>query len=179
MDSMHWRAVALSCLLTAASCGQAIAHPHVWIDMRSDVVFNEDGLITGLNLSWSFDDGYTQMALDGLDANGDGVYSQDELNPLTKENMNSLKDYDYFTVMRFNGKVLPFGEVTEFGQIWSNNKLELHFQVPLKTPIDPVQGEFVVKVYDPEFFIAIDYEKDEPVSVIGAAQISSAPVAIQ
>lgn len=164
---MHWRAVALGCLLTAASCGQAIAHPHVWIDMRSDVVFNEDGLITGLNLSWSFDDGYTQMALDGLDANGDGVYSQDELDPLTKENMNSLKDYDYFTVMRFNGKVLPFGEVTEFGQIWSNNKLELHFQVPLKTPIDPVQGEFVVKVYDPEFFIAIDYEKDEPVSVIG------------
>lgn len=81
MDSMHWRAVALGCLLTAASCGQAIAHPHVWIDMRSDVVFNEDGLITGLNLSWSFDDGYTQMALDGLDANGDGVYSQDELTP--------------------------------------------------------------------------------------------------
>lgn len=164
---MRWSVVTLSCFLTAACYGPATAHPHVWIDMRSDVVFNDDGLITGLNLSWTFDDGYTTMALDGLDADGDGVYSQEELEPLTKENMNSLKDYGYFTVMRFKGQTQPTGAVTEFGQIWSNNKLELHFQVPLKTPVDPVEGEFVAKVYDPEFFIAIDYEKDEPVSVIG------------
>ena len=49
----------------------------------------------------------------------------------------------------------------------SNGKLQLHFQVPLKTPLDPVKGEFVVKVYDPDFFIAIDYATDEPVTVIG------------
>ena len=39
------------------------------------------------------------------------------------------------------------------GQIWSNNKLTLHFQVPLEKPIDPKKEEFVLKVYDPEFFI--------------------------
>ena len=153
--------------LVVASSTAALAHPHVWIEMRSDVVFNDAGLIQGVNLTWTFDDGYTQMALDGLDTNGDGVYSQEELDPLTKENMVSLKDYDYFTVMRRNGEKLPMGEVTEYGQIWSNDKLELHFQVPLKTPLDPAKGEFSFKVYDPEFFIAIDYAKDEPVTVIG------------
>jgi ABC-type uncharacterized transport system substrate-binding protein len=146
----------------------ALAHPHVWIDMRSDVVFNDAGLITGVNLTWAFDDGYAQMALDGLDTNGDGVYNQDELDPLTKENIESLKDYDYFTVMRFNGQKQPQGPVVEYGQIYSNGRLELHFQVPLKTPLDPTKGEFMLKVYDPEFFIAIDYVKDEPVSVVGA-----------
>jgi ABC-type uncharacterized transport system substrate-binding protein len=148
--------------------GQAAAHPHVWIEMRSDVIFNDDGKITGVNLIWSFDDGYTQVALEGLDTNGDGVYSQQELDPLTKENIASLKDYEYFTVMRVNGEKVAQGDVTEFGQIWSNDKLQLHFQLPLKEPVDPIKNQFMVKVYDPEFFIAMDYVKDDPVTVIGA-----------
>ena len=155
-------------LVAQAWMAPALAHPHVWVAMRSDVVFNGDGLIKGINLEWAFDDGYTQMALDGLDTNGDGVYSQDELAPLTRENIASLKDYEFFTVMRVAGKKQEIGEVTEYGQIWSNGKLALHFHVPLKTPVDPQKGEFVVKVYDPDFFIAMDYEPDDPVTVIGA-----------
>ena len=159
-------AAALSALVAAAP--PALAHPHVWVEMRSDVVFNDQGQITAMNMMWTFDDAYAQMALDGLDADGDGVYSPTELEPLTKENIASLKDYDYFTVMRFNGQKQALGPVTEFGQIWSNDKLQLHLQVPLKTPLDPTRGEFVAKAYDPDFFIALDYAKDEPVTVIGA-----------
>jgi ABC-type uncharacterized transport system substrate-binding protein len=65
----------------------AHAHPHVWITMRTDVVFNDKAEIAGIAVEWTFDDGYTQMALEGLDANGDGVYSQSELDPLTQENL--------------------------------------------------------------------------------------------
>ena len=144
---------------------QAQAHPHVWIDMRSDVVFTEDGLIKGVDLEWTFDDAYTQMALEGLDVDGDGLYSQDELAPLTKENIESLKDYEYFTVMRANGEQQKIGEVTDYGQIWSNNKLTLHLQVPLEKPIDPKKEEFVLKVYDPEFFIDLEYPADDAVDV--------------
>ncbi len=135
--------------------------------MRSDVVFNDQGLITAMNLMWTFDDGYTQIALEGLDANGDGVYDPTELEPLTRENMESLKDYDYFTVIRFNGEKQPLGPATQSGQIFSNGKLQLHMQVPLKTPLDPTKGAFVAKVYDPDFFIAFDYAGDEPVTVLG------------
>jgi ABC-type uncharacterized transport system substrate-binding protein len=154
--------------MMAGFAGQpAQAHPHVWIEMQSSVVFTEDGLIKGVDLEWTFDDAYTQMALEGLDVDGDGLYSQSELAPLTKENISSLKDYEFFTVMRANGEQQKIAEVTDFGQIWSNNKLKLHLQVPLATPIDPKTQEFVLKVYDPEFFIAIDYVKDDPVDVIG------------
>jgi ABC-type uncharacterized transport system substrate-binding protein len=168
MTIRRWAAPAALLASLAAATGPAVAHPHVWIEMRSDVVFNDQGQVTALNLMWTFDDSYAQMALDGLDSNGDGVYSPSEIEPLTKENIASLKDYEYFTVMRFNGEKQALGEVTEFGQIWSNNKLQLHMQVPLKAPVDPTKGEFVAKVYDPDFFIAIDYVKDEPVTVIGA-----------
>jgi ABC-type uncharacterized transport system substrate-binding protein len=159
--------IVMAAMMAGLAGTPAQAHPHVWIEMRSDVVFTDDGLIKGVDLEWTFDDAYTQMALEGLDVDGDGLYSQDELAPLTKENISSLKDYDYFTVMRANGEQQKIGEVTDFGQIWSNNKLTLHFQVPLETPIDPKKNEFVFKVYDPEFFIAIDYMKDDPVDIVG------------
>lgn len=168
MITRRWAASAASLAILAAAAAPAVAHPHVWIEMRSDVVFNDQGQVTALNLMWTFDDSYAQVALDGLDANGDGVYSPSELETLTRENIASLKDYDFFTVMRFNGQKQVLGEVKEFGQIWSNDKLQLHLQVPLKVPVDPTKGEFVAKVYDPDFFIAIDYAKDDPVTAIGA-----------
>ena len=167
MATRRYAYIVMAAMTVCVSSAQVSAHPHVWIEMRSDVVFTDDGLIKGVNLEWTFDDAYTQVALDGLDLDGDGTYSQAELAPLTKENIASLKDYEYFAVMRANGEQQKIGEVTDFGQIWSNNKLTLHLQVPLEKPIDPKKDEFVFKVYDPEFFIAIDYVKDDPVDVAG------------
>ena len=143
------------------------AHPHVWVDMRSDVVFNADGKISGVDVEWTFDDGYAAEALDGMDTNGDGEYSQDELVPLTKENMDSLKEYKYFTYMRSGDTLLPAALPIRAGQTYNGKKLQLHFEVPLKTPFDPHQGEFMLKVYDPEFFIDFEYPKKNPVGIEG------------
>ena len=159
--------IVMATMLGPLSAPEALAHPHVWADMQSGIVFTDEGLIKGVDIEWTFDDGYTQMALDGLDVDGDGIYSQDELAPLTKENIESLKDYEYFTVIRADGEQQKIGEVTDAGQIWSNNRLTLHFQVPLLKPIDPKKTKFMVKIYDPEFFVAIDYVKDDPVDTVG------------
>jgi ABC-type uncharacterized transport system substrate-binding protein len=159
--------IVMAAMMGCAVASRAEAHPHVWIDMQSSVVFTDEGLIKGVDVEWTFDDAYTQMALEGLDVDGDGMYSQDELAPLTKENIESLKDYEYFTVMRANGEQQKIGEVTDYGQIWSNNKLTLHFQVPLVKPIDPRKEEFMLKVYDPEFFIDLEYPADDAVDVTG------------
>jgi ABC-type uncharacterized transport system substrate-binding protein len=145
----------------------ALAHPHVWVEMQSTIVFTDEGLIKGVDVEWTFDDTYAQVALDGLDVDKDGVYSQDELAPLTQENIDSLKDYDYFTVMRSNGEKLKIAAVTNAGQIYSSDKLTLHFQVPLETPIDPKTANFSLKVYDPEFYIDFEYPKDDGADASG------------
>lgn len=145
----------------------AQAHPHVWVEMRTDVVFNATGLISGINVEWAFDDAYATEALTGMDTNGDGQYSQDELEPLTRENISSLKDYNYFTAMRDETSALEAAPPINAGQTYTNNILKLHFTVPLKTPYDPHKGDFLVKIYDPEFFIAFDYAKEQPVDTGG------------
>jgi ABC-type uncharacterized transport system substrate-binding protein len=131
------------------SISPAAAHPHVWITMRSDVVFNDVREISAIGVEWTFDDGYTEVALDGLDTNGDGVYSQTELVPLTEQNMASLKDYNYFVAPRVDGKIVPIKDPVESGQIYSNGKLALHFQVPLAAPVDPRKSQFLSRSMTP------------------------------
>jgi ABC-type uncharacterized transport system substrate-binding protein len=45
--------VALAALSTVAP---ALAHPHVWVTMRTELVYAPDGRITGIRHAWSFDD---------------------------------------------------------------------------------------------------------------------------
>jgi nickel/cobalt exporter len=157
--------LAASLLLLA---GPAAAHPHVWIQARSDVVFDDNGMIVALNHEWTLDEAYTETAVDGLDVNHDGVYAPDELAPLTKENIDSLKEYAYFTAMKADTTPVAFGDVTEAGQLWSNKQLKLHFRLPLKTPLDPRKQRVFYRVYDPGFFIAIEFSGKEAVSGVGA-----------
>jgi len=145
----------------------AAAHPHVWITMQTSVVFNEAGLVSGVGVEWTFDDAYAQLALEGMDKNGDGVYGPDELEALTRENLESLKDYGYFTFMTVDGKQQPVAAIKDAGQIYSDNKLTLHFTAALATPIDPRNQQFEVKVYDPEFYISFEYYSDAPTDHAG------------
>ena len=160
------RHIACAALLVCAS--PAGAHPHVWADMRSAVVFTAGGLVRGVKVEWTFDEAYSNVAVDGLDSNGDGVYSPAELAPLTEVNLAALKTYGYFIFMRLDGNVRKIGDPEEAGQIYAHGKLTLHFTMPLVEPIDPRKGQFMLKVYDPEFFIDFEYTRKKPASVIGA-----------
>ena len=69
------RRVALSaaaaCGLVAAAAVPAAAHPHVFVDARSEVVFAA-GKLTAVRHIWQFDESFTQFAVMGLDAKSAG-----------------------------------------------------------------------------------------------------------
>ncbi|MGE3872765.1 MAG: DUF1007 family protein [Parvibaculaceae bacterium] len=160
-----WRLAGAVILGSAAA---AAAHPHVWADMRSNVILRPDGLISGVRVEWTFDKAYSAMATEGLDADGDGVYSDAELAPLTQLNLSSLKPYGYFIFMRMNGTVQKFTDPIDPGQSYADGKLTLRFTLPLQHPADPHGGTFALKVYDPEFFIDFEYARTKPVALMGA-----------
>jgi nickel/cobalt transporter (NicO) family protein len=155
-------------LFTAAILAEpAAAHPHAFIALRTSLLLNEQGLVTGVREEWQFDDNYTATALEGLDTDGDGTYSAAEIAPLTDENIKSLREYDYFTVIRQKGEKQAIADVTAARQVHDGSLLKMVMDVPLVTPLDPTRGEIQVKVYDPEFFIAYDYQKADAFSVAG------------
>ena len=86
-------------LAQAAATGPATAHPHVWISVATTVVYG-NGAVTALRHRWTFDEIYTAMAIQGLDANNDGAYDRAELAELAKVNVHGLKEFGYFTTAK-------------------------------------------------------------------------------
>ncbi len=155
----------------AASFGwatAAAAHPHVWVNAESTVLYR-DGRLVGLKHHWSFDEMYSTMAIEGLDANKDGVYSRDELAELTKVNMDGLKEFGYFTFAKLGDKDLKLTDASEsWLEVDKQGTLTLTFTVELADPLLAEAQGFSFSVADPSFFIAFELAKDDPVKLAGA-----------
>lgn len=159
----------LGLLLAAAmmlASGAARAHPHVWITATSELLYAEDGSITGVRHAWTFDDMFSSYAVQGLEAKKKGAYTREELGPLAQTNVESLKEYAYFTFARADGKKERFNEPVDYFLDYKDSELTLHFTLPLKNPIKPKQ--LVLEVFDRSFFIDFQMAKENPVKLVGA-----------
>jgi ABC-type uncharacterized transport system substrate-binding protein len=106
-------AAALSSAVATGMIGPAQAHPHVYVTVETTVLYDK-GVITGLRQRWAFDEFYTGMAIEGLDANGDGVLDRKELAELAKVNIDGLAQMNYFTTARLGEQQLAFDVPKEF-----------------------------------------------------------------
>ncbi len=159
----------LGLLLAAAmiiAAGPASAHPHVWITATSELIYAEDGSITGVRHAWTFDDMFSAYAVQGLESKTKGAYTREELGPLAQTNVESLKEYAYFTFARADGKKERFSEPVNYYLDYKDTVLTLHFTLPLKTPLKPKQ--LMLEVFDRSFFIDFQMAKDSPVKLVGA-----------
>jgi ABC-type uncharacterized transport system substrate-binding protein len=150
--------------------GAASAHPHVWTTVRSEVVLGPNHQIVAIRHHWTFDEFYTAMALQGLDADGDGTYSAEELKPLAKVNVESLKEFDYFTYVHLAGdedNLIKLKPPENYSLDYDGKLLTLHFTMPLETPADPHGKPVDIDVYDPSFFVAFGFATEKPVVLSG------------
>jgi ABC-type uncharacterized transport system substrate-binding protein len=153
-------------LLFFAIAGQASAHPHVWVTMKSELVYAADGTVTGVRHAWTFDDMFSTYATQGLESKKKGEFTRDELSPLAKVNVESLKEYDYFTVAHVDGKKAPLKEPEDYWLDFTDNVLTLHFTLPLATPVKAQSLE--VEMYDPSFFVDFSFATKDPAQLVGA-----------
>jgi ABC-type uncharacterized transport system substrate-binding protein len=167
---------ALAALALSGIAGEAAAHPHVLIDAHAELVFNAQGQLTGVTNIWDFDDAFSAFAIQGYDRKGDGNPTREELQPLAKVNLTSLAEYGYFTRVTLAGTTIPFGPPKDYFDLFENERLTLHFTLPLVRPLD-VRGKSIeVDVYDPAYFAAITSATDNPVKLLGDGNSCSASV---
>jgi ABC-type uncharacterized transport system substrate-binding protein len=163
------------CLALAAfaslvlSIAPASAHPHVWITVRSELLYAPDGTIKGVRHAWTFDDMFSIFATQGLEAKKKGEFTREELAPLAKVNVESLKEYDFFTNARLDGNKVEFNEPSPDYYLVFDPKdtvLTLHFDLLLKTP---AKGkDLSIEVFDREFFVDFSLAEKDPVKLVGA-----------
>jgi ABC-type uncharacterized transport system substrate-binding protein len=169
---MNFRSLWLLAILTLtcptlAWTGTALAHPHVWVAVRSEVVFDKDGRILGVRHAWEFDEMYSAFAVQGLGKDGKPP-TREELAPLAKTNVESLAEFDFFTYAKQNNAKAAF-KTPEQVTLEANDKkiVTLRFFLPLETPVS-AKKPFSFQVYDPTYFVSFGLEKKDPVKLAQA-----------
>ena len=143
----------------------AFAHPHVFVTMKSEIVYGADGTVTAVRHAWAFDDMFSTYALQGVESKTKGEYTREELAPLAEVNVTSLKEYDYFTQGEVNGKKIEFSPAKDYWLEFKDSALTLHFTLPVKSPVKGQAASF--EIYDPSYFIDFGFEDKDPVKLAG------------
>ena len=155
---------ALAGLLLAA--GEALAHPHVWVTMKSELVYAADGTITGVRHAWTFDDMFSTFATQGIESKKKGEFTREELKPLAEVNVTSLKEFDFFTYAKADGKKAEFNDPTDYYLEFANSVLTLNFVLPLKKAVKA--KALLLDIYDPSYFVDFTFADKDPVALKGA-----------
>jgi ABC-type uncharacterized transport system substrate-binding protein len=163
-----WLGALMLAGMLAAGAGSAQAHPHVWITSTSELIYAPDGSITGVRHAWTFDDMFSTYALQGIESKKKGVYTHDELAPLAQTNVESLKEFGFFTFAKADGKKQKFLEPVDYFLEYKDGFLVLHFTLPLKTPLKT--KELALEIFDPTFFVDFKLADKDPVRLAGAPE---------
>ena len=159
--------VFLSALIAIVISAPARAHPHVWVKMKSELVYAADGSVTGVRHHWAFDDMFSTFALQGLESKEKSKYTREELAPLAKVNVESLKEYDYFTFATADGKKAELTDpLPDYWLDYKDEVLTLNFTLPFKAPVKA--KTLNIDLFDPTIFVDFAFAKDEPVRLVGA-----------
>jgi ABC-type uncharacterized transport system substrate-binding protein len=159
-------AIALAAAATAMLPQQASAHPHVYVVVKSELVYGPDGAVTAIKHAWTFDDMFSVYAVQGLETKQKGVYTREDLAPLAEVNVTSMKEYDYFTHIKADGKKVALPDAKDYWLEYKDSMLTLYFTLPLKAGLKPKVLE--VDVYDPEYFVDLSFDEKDPAKLAGA-----------
>jgi ABC-type uncharacterized transport system substrate-binding protein len=152
----------------AIVAGPALAHPHVWVTARAEILYGADGAVTGIRHQWAFDEAYSAFAVQGLDKNNDGKTTPDELEELAKLNVESLHEFGFFSTAKANGAKVAFAQPVDYGLTYDKSVLTLSFTLPLKAPMQ-ARKSFGLEVSDETYFVAFAWADAEDAVRINAA----------
>lgn len=134
--------------------------------MTSELVYGPDGSATGVRHAWTFDDMFSTFATQGLESKEKGKFTREELAPLAQVNVDSLKDFDYFTAAQVNGKKAELNAPVDYWLEFTDGLLTLHFTLPFKTPVKA--QTLNVDMYDPSWFVDFSFAQKDPVKLVNA-----------
>jgi len=164
----HFAGVMLAGLALCFQPTAALAHPHVWVKVRSVLIFGAGGEIVGVRHAWTFDKVYSAFATQGMGK--DGVPIERALQALAKVNVSQLAEHNYFTSLKAAGAYREFSSAKNQRLTLDANKiLTLHFDAMLTKPV-AARPVAILRVYDPTYFVAFDFVPAKPVKMAGSPE---------
>jgi len=154
--TMVLRRLALAVATLLGLAGAAQAHPHIFIDAKATLDFNDAGELVAIHNSWTFDEAFSVWQIQGLDTNGDGITSSQEMQELADENLKSLAEYGFYTSAGTAQNSLPFASMDDGKFVFENNRSTLTFGIEPQGPYR-IGGKLEIAIADPEYYVAISF----------------------
>lgn len=145
--------LALLLLLTPAP---ALAHPHIFIDTRYEVILNDRNEATALRIGWTYDDLYALLIFGdlALDPDGDGVLTPEEETRLNGFDMKWIEGFEGDTYVLMDGQPLAISGPRDWTASWADGKLSSTHIRDLVTPVPVAEVPLVIQAYDPGYYVA-------------------------
>lgn len=143
-------------LILTSSCYSALsyAHPHSWIDIKTKIL-GQGNVISGLSMSWSFDDMTSMYLLDDEDMSQENAATTLQLlADGMLENMNRVHFMTYLgqdTQQPQAVAAVGKGKLVQDGL-----RLVLHFQLRLITPLT-VSEAVSLRIFDPSYYTDMNW----------------------
>ncbi|MCD7111230.1 DUF1007 family protein [Rhizobium sp. DKSPLA3] len=145
---------------------QAFAHPHIFAEARLEVVSDDTGHISQLRNVWRFDELFSASVLLDFDKNSNATLDPDELAEVGQTVLDSLSEYNYYTTIYDNGKLVKVSKPDAIHADFKDNQLLLIFAVKPAEAM-PLKGTMSFGIYDPTLYTAIDFPSDGDLAVVG------------
>ena len=144
----------------------AYAHPHVFADARLEIVANDDGTIQELHNVWRFDEVFSSSVLMDFDKNTNLQLDPDELAEVGKTVLTSLEEFDYYTTLTDNGKLIKVTKPDVINVDYKDGQLLMFFALKPATPMT-LKGKLTFGVYDPTLYTSMDFPTEKDVVLMG------------
>ncbi|MEM7563284.1 MAG: DUF1007 family protein [Pseudomonadota bacterium] len=160
------------CLIVSGLMMQsAAAHPHSWIDMKADMILDDSGRLTAIRQLWYFDAYFSTVTLaDAISEHGDKEVG---LQKMADQFVVNLSSFQYFSELTIGGAEIELPRPSSYQLVEDPHQnqsiliLEMLFDI---TPAPLVSDKNMLwSVFDPTYYIAMNYTEVENVSIKSAA----------
>ncbi len=152
-------ALGLGGLLVTTS--NAEAHPHGWVDISVEGLFDAQGNLTALRQRWRMDPFYSQVVMEDMSRVAGDSSMAERLDALGLEIRNNLATQDNLTHITRDGEPVAQAAVDDTNTEYRDDRLIFSFVLPLAEP-QPMAGHTLhYRIFDSTYYIEMVHEANE------------------
>lgn len=142
----------------------ALAHPHVWIDTRVEVILNDRNEATAVRIGWTYDDLYSLYIVGdmGLDPDWDGKLTAEEEAQLAGFDMNWIEGFAGDSYALLGEAELVLSGPKDWTASYAEGRITTSHLRSFDAPVKIEDVPLIVQVYDPGYYVAYSIP-DDPV----------------
>ncbi|MCG8685175.1 MAG: DUF1007 family protein [Desulfobacterales bacterium] len=141
-------------VLLALAPEQTFAHPHVFIEQRTTLVFDDKGF-AGFRINWAFDEMFSVMIGEDFDKDQNKHLDENEVRVIKEKAFGYIAEYNYYINVKIDGKPFAVKFIKDFNATLEKGKLKYEFFIPCHVTAVNADKQIILSPYDPEYYSAI------------------------